>query len=391
MKIAYFDCFSGASGDMILGALVDLGVSLDYLKKELGKLKLDGYTIKKHTVIKNGIKATKIDVITRKKEDGKNLDGIYKIIDNSNLSNKVKISAKKIFYNLANAEAKVHNKNIKKIHFHEVGALDAIIDVVGSVIGIHKLGIEKIYCSPFNIGSGFIKSQHGTYPAPGFATAELLKNVEIYSKHADRELVTPTGAAILTALCDNFEMPKFRLDKIGHGAGTYDLKIPNVLRVMVGNKDDYGRDEVTIIETNIDDMNPQIYDYVMEKLFDEGALEVYLINIMMKKNRPGVLLVSLCKHENKDKLLDVIFNETPTLGVRIHTAERRILERESVYVKTKFGRIRVKVGKNGNNIKSINPEYEDCKKAAKKNKVPIKDIYEESMKIAGLEFKNKNN
>ena len=384
MKILYFDCFSGISGDMIIGSLLDLGLDFKYLGNELKKLKLKDYKISSKKVIKNGISATKFDVLESKNKhhhEEHNINEINKIINNSKLDKEIKDAIKKIFSRIAVAEAKVHNTSINKIHFHEIGAIDTIIDAAGAVIGFNKLGIKKIYCSKLNTGTGFIYFSHGKWHVPAPATAEMLKNVPIYHNNIQAELVTPTGAAIITTLSDSFgEMPSMNLEKIGYGAGTKDLRQPNVLRVFYGDSDeDFGNfdDKILVMETNIDNMNPEIFPYVIERLMENGALDAYLTQIMMKKNRPAIKITSLCVKEDIDVLSKIIFEETTTLGIRIFRAERKILQREIKTITTRYGKIKIKISKLNGKIKNITPEYEDCVKIARKKKIPLKNIYKE--------------
>ena len=387
MKIIYFDCFSGISGDMILGALIDLGLDITFLKKELGKLNLGDYSIESKKIVKNGIAATKFDVIAKNsgRHEERNLNEINKIIDNSQLDSQIRDTIKKIFLKIANAEAKVHNKPINDIHFHEVGAIDTIIDIAGSVMGLKKLGIDKIYCSKLNVGTGFVEFSHGKFPVPAPATAEILKGVPIYHNNIEAELVTPTGAAIITTLAGKFgEMPAMKVEKIGYGSGSKDLQQPNVLRIFLGENSEEKHkrgdgifDTINIIETNIDNMNPEIYPYIIDKLMEDGALDAYLTNIIMKKGRPAIKLIVLAEIKDTDKLCNIIFDETTTLGLRIFRSERKILKREIRAIKTKYGNVRVKISKFENEIKNITPEYEDCVGIAKKYKIPLKTVYEE--------------
>ena len=383
MKLIYFDCFSGISGDMIIGSLLDLDLDINFLKKELGKLNLKNYEISAKKIVKSGISATKFDVIGNKKHnhEERNLKEINAIIDNSKLDSKVKNTIKKIFNKIAVAESKIHDESIDKIHFHEIGAIDTIIDIAGAVIGLKKLGIEKIYCSKLNVGTGFVKFSHGKFPVPAPATAEILKGVPVYNDNIGAELVTPTGAAIITTLADRFgEMPSMKAEKIGYGAGTKDIEQPNVLRVFLGEADEVKNEMINVIETNIDNMNPEIYPYVIDKLIQNGALDAYLTNIIMKKGRPAIKMTVLAEVKDTDKLYNIIFDETTTLGVRIFRSERKILTREVKTVRTKYGSVRVKISKLGNEIKNITPEYEDCVNIAKKYKVALKKVYEEIKK-----------
>lgn len=385
MKTLYFDCFSGISGDMIIGSLLDLGLDFKFLENELKKLKLKDYKISAKKILKNGISATKFDVIEKSHgmhhhEHG-NLKEINKIVHDSKLDKNIKNTIKKIFYKIAVAEAKVHKTSVNKVHFHEICALDTIIDVAGAVIGFNKLRIEKIYCSKLNTGTGFVEFSHGKWPVPAPATAEILKNVPVYHNGIKTELVTPTGAAIITTLANSFgEMPSMKLEKIGYGAGTKDLEQPNVLRAFFGKLDEnFGRfdDEIIIMETNIDNMNPEIFPYVIERLMKNDALDAYTESINMKKNRIGIKITVLCYKENIDKLSKIIFEETTTLGIRIFPARRRKLKREIKTVNTKYGKVRIKISKLNGKINNITPEYEDCVKIARKFRIPLRMVYEE--------------
>ena len=381
MKIAYFDCFSGISGDMILGALIDAGLDIQDIESELAKLKISGYKLKTQRVVKKGISGTKFIVEIIEQNIERKLKDIVEIVDQSDLSEDIKDLSKKIFKELATVEAKIHNKNIEEIHFHEIGGLDSIIDIIGSVIGIKKLGIEAIYSSKIHIGTGFVECRHGLIPVPAPATLELLKETSIFSTGIDAELTTPTGAAILKTLSSSFGgMPEMKVKKIGYGAGSRELEIPNLLRVYVGetSEREYEKDEVILIETNIDNMNPEFFGYISEMLLTQGVLDIFMTPIFMKKNRPATMLSVLTTSDKLDKILSTIFTETTTLGVRIHRLERRKLTREIIKVKTRFGEIKVKVGKVGEMIKNIAPEYEGCKKIAVKQKIPLRDVYEEA-------------
>ncbi|MFH1126664.1 MAG: nickel pincer cofactor biosynthesis protein LarC [archaeon] len=378
MKVAYFDCFSGISGDMILGALVDLGVDVDYLKGELMKLDVGGYEISWEKVEKAHVFGTKVDVAVREKHAHRGLSDVNKLIDESRLDADVKVSAKKIFLRLAEAEGRVHNIDADKVHFHEVGAIDSIIDIVGAVVGIRKLGIGRIYCSSLNVGSGSVKCAHGVMPVPAPATAELIKGVPVYSSGVVGELVTPTGAAVITTLADCFGgMPKMRVDKVGYGAGDADFLHPNMLRVFLGEADGgYDADVTDVIETNIDDMSPEYYGHVTERLMTSGALDVFLTNIMMKNNRPAIRLSVISMPESTERLVDIIFSETTTFGVRIYETRRRKLSVEKKDVKTKYGAVSVKVGRANGVVKVVSPEYRDCKKVADEYGVPLRDVYD---------------
>ncbi len=376
MRIAYFDCFSGIAGDMILGALLDSGLKIDDLKKELRKLSLRGYEIKVSKTNKMGIKGTKFEVKVPKEKTHRNLKDIFKIIDKSSLDEKIKNDSKKIFKRLAKAEALVHGIDIDKIHFHEVGSVDAIIDIVGAVIGLNILKVDKIYSSPLSLGRGFVKFSHGKFPVPAPATLELCKNIPVRFPDIEGELVTPTGAAIITTLAEFSPRLDFKVENIGYGAGSMDLKeIPNLLRVIIGHKEQsLEQDEILVLETNIDNTTPEILGYLSEKLLEKGALDVFFIPVFMKKGRPGTLLSVLCNPEKLNLLSSIIFSETGTIGLRTQFHLRKKLPRKIEVVRTKFGNVRVKVVRDGEKT-YISPEFEDCKILAEKNKIPLKEVY----------------
>ncbi len=382
MTLAYFDCFSGISGDMTLGALVDAGVAIDVLRSELEKLDLPGYEITALKVMRSGISATKVHVCIEEKEQPvRHLSDIRTIIEASALSSSVKQKSILIFERLAAAEAKVHATTPDKVHFHEVGAVDAIVDIVGSVIGIELLSITTIAGSAINLGSGSIKTMHGILPVPAPATAELLKGIPSYGSSVPFELTTPTGAAILSTLGSSFgPMPRMNVDRIAYGAGGKEIENqPNVLRLMTGGPaSSYNEDRSIVIETNIDDMNPQLYEHVIDKLMQQGAHDAYLTPIIMKKGRPAVLLSVLTDSGKEDIVLDTIFRETTSIGVRIQEVGRKKLSREIQIVDTTYGKIRVKVSKRGEEILTATPEYEDCRKIAEKKQAPLKTVMEEA-------------
>jgi uncharacterized protein (TIGR00299 family) protein len=385
---AYFEMFSGISGNMVLGALIDLGLDPKSLESELNKLGLQNeYEIKIEKVSRSHIGGTYVDVHLHDHEHdhdhahnhdhhGRNLEDINKIIETSELSRTIKEKSKTIFLNLAKAEAKVHRTEINEIHFHEVGAVDAIVDIVGSVTGLELLGIDRIYASSINTGQGYVIAAHGKLPVPAPATMELLKNVPTYSSGTEKELTTPTGAAIITSLSAYFgPKPLMRVEKVGYGAGTYEIEIPNLLRINVGNVEQ-GSKKMKVVETNIDDMNPQFYEYIMEKLFEKGALDVYFTPIQMKKNRPATKISVIVDAENLFKINEILLKETTTLGVRIFDIEREIVDRKIKEVETQFGKVKVKVGILDGKTVNIAPEYEECKKIAKEKGLPIKTVYQ---------------
>jgi len=384
MKLAYFDCFSGISGDMTLGALVDAGVSLDHLREQLRGLEVPGWEISSEKVWKNGMSSTYVKVKTEDQSKHRSLSAILDILQKSKLSPQVRDQAAAIFRKLGEAEASVHDVPIEKIHFHEVGAVDAIVDIVGACIGFESLGIEQFACSPLNVGGGTAKMAHGVLPVPAPATAKLLQGKPTYSNGVQKELVTPTGAAIVAALCTSFgPQPPMSVSAIGYGAGTADLEgQPNVVRIMIGEateKTVAGFDEeISVIEANLDDMNPQIYGYFQEKALAAGALDVYTTPVQMKKNRPGILLTLLCRPHDTPTLMDLIFAETTTFGARTYRAQRRTLPRESVNVHTQFGDVRVKISRVNGHIRHAAPEFEDCKKLAEEKQVPLHQVMDEA-------------
>jgi len=393
MKIAYFDCFSGISGDMAVGALLDAGLKVEALEKELKKLGLSGYQLEVNKVVKKGISATQFKVKIKEEGVERRFRDILDILEKSKLDEEVKRETKKIFFNMAQAESKIHQKDIDKIHFHEIGGLDSIIDITSAVIGVKTLGIEEIYSSALPVGKGFVKCAHGLIPVPAPATLELLKNIPIYSGGIESEMITPTGAAIISTLAKNFgERPLMKIERIGYGAGEKEFAIPNLLRVSIGEKvlndgnlkDGYVNDEAVLIETNIDDMNPEFYDYIMDQLFSQGALDVFLTPIQMKKNRPAHMLSVIVYEQDLREMLEVLFSESTTLGVRIREIKRLRLAQQNFIAETKYGKIKVKVGIFKGKIKNIAPEYEDCKKIAKQHKIPLKEVYEEAKKVIRL-------
>lgn len=388
MNIAYFDCPTGVSGNMILAALLDAGLSFSYLKNELKKLKLKGYSLKLSGISKSGFRAKHFDVRMADKKSKRSISEIYGIIDKSGLNKRVKQLSRKIFEKLFAAESRVHGGSI--YHLHETGAIDAMIDIVGAVIGLDKLGIQEVYCSPLPFGYGQIESFHGMLPNPSPAAAELLKGVPVYKKNIKGELVTPTGAAIITTVAKSFaDMPKFELKKTGLGAGTFDFKEPNILRLFIGESSlNYSEDLIAVIEANIDNMNPELYDHVIASLMKAGALDATITFSRMKKGRPGVLLTVLSALKDKDRILNKIFSETTTLGVRTYLVKREKLERSFKKVKTSYGNISVKIGKAGKMIKNISPEYEECAKLSRKKGVPLKDIYDEAKSEALKTLRN---
>ena len=379
MKIAYFDTIAGISGDMALGALVNAGVPFDELNKELQALGIGGFDLQARHIERNGMVATKVDVvISEQPHYHQHIKDIEELIEKSSLTNNVKERSKKIFREVAIAESKVHNIAIEKVHFHEVGAIDSLIDIVGVSICLEKLGIQAVYSSPIKVGSGgTVKSQHGALPVPTPATMEILKDYPILLTDVPFELTTPTGAAIIKALSHGIlTAEKIQVSAIGYGAGEREIEqLPNLLRVFIGNlEQNYLADEIVSIETNIDNMNPEIYPYVIEKIISAGAHDAYLIPILMKKGRPGIILSALVERVKIDRILDIIFRETTTLGVRIQPIERKKLPRSAKQVQTSFGIVTAKViifeGK-----EQLRVEFEECKRIAAENNLPLAEVY----------------
>ena len=389
MTLAYFDCFSGISGDMALGALVDAGLPLEDLRAELAKLGLSGYSLGSRKVLRSGLSATKVDVILDAKEQpARRLADIRRIIEGSALGPPAKQKSLDIFTRLAMAEAMVHGTTPEEVHFHEVGAVDAIVDIVGAVVGLELLGINEVIASPVNVGSGSVHTAHGRLPVPAPATAELLKGIPLYASSISFELTTPTGAAIISTLASSFgPLPQLTVRRTAYGAGGRDLPhTPNVLRLFVGEyASPYGEDRAVLIETSIDDLNPQIYGHLIERLLETGALDAYLAPIVMKKGRPGVLLSVLAGKEKADELLDILFRETTTIGVRIQEVGRKKLSRELLDVRTPYGTVRVKVSRRGDEVLTVTPEYEDCKRLAREHRVPIRSVMQEAVLAATSE------
>ena len=423
---------------MILGALVDAGIEEDALRKELSKLKLDEYSLSFTKSEKHGIMGTKIDVkllhesesdipkhgtgehnhshhnhhkddissghqrLHNNMEHSHNeqqphahepsrfLRDIFELVDESELDQPIKNTAKQVFDRLATAEATVHNMTKDAVHLHEVSAVDSIVDIVGAVIGIHLLGVEEIHASPLSLGGGFVRCAHGVLPVPAPATLELLHGVPVRQTSIRKELVTPTGAAVITTLAKEFgEMPEMTIERIGYGAGSRDLaEQPNLLRVIIGQtQTQYDKDRLMMVETNIDDMSPEFYGYLMDKLFHLGGLDVFTTPILMKKNRPANKLSVLVEHHKMPAVVDFIMAETTTFGVRFYEISRRKLSREIMTVKTEYGDMGVKIGKLGDNVIKVVPEYEDCKRLAEVSNVPLRVVYESAIRAKWQEGK----
>jgi len=390
VKIAYFDCFSGISGDMCLGALVDAGVSLTEIEKRLKGIPVKGYSLAVKKVRRSGLAATKVDVIIkgnsgphpRTRAGNRKWNDISKIIRASKLPEGIRNKGHEIFRTLFEAEAQVHGESLVEVHLHELSSADCIVDIFGTLIGLSLLGVEAAYSSPVNLGGGSVKTAHGILPVPAPATALILKNTLVYSSDVPCELTTPTGAVILKSISKGFgPMPCIKYEKTGVGAGSRDIKNrPNVLRVFIGEMNSWIHDEaeaVTVIETNIDDMNPQIYEYLIDELFKRGALDVYLTQIIMKKTRPAVKLSVLCDRDKREDLVNTILKETTSIGVRYFETQRVTMDREIREFPSKYGKVRVKTSVCGRDLIKSSPEFEDCKKIAQETSRPLREIIDE--------------
>jgi pyridinium-3,5-bisthiocarboxylic acid mononucleotide nickel chelatase len=379
MKIAYFDCIAGASGDMLLGSLVDAGFHEDALQAQLNDLNLHGFQVSVSRVLKHGLSATKLNVIIKDDQPTRSLVEIEAIINSSSLSAPIKQRANSIFRKLATVEADIHDSTVDQVHLHELGGIDTVVDVVGVLLGLDYLDIQQVYASPLPMARGFVNSVHGPLPLPAPATLALLEDVPVFGTDLDVELVTPTGAVLLKSLVSQFmTIPPLVLHRTGYGAGQRDLPIPNLLRVLIGEQQSQvapHAETLVLLETNIDDLNPEIYDYVFTRLFAAGALDVFLSPILMKKNRPASLLSVLSSPGDVSSLLEILFYETSTLGVRQQTVNRVALARQFQKVETPYGPVRVKIAQLASGQVKISPEYEDCRMLAEQHQLPLMDIY----------------
>jgi uncharacterized protein (TIGR00299 family) protein len=384
MRQAYLDCSSGISGDMLLAALLDAGLDARQLLTELKKMQLGFYEFKLMRTVRGHLVGARVDIRIPAHQPHRKLADIEELIGKTELAETVKEKALRIFRRLAEVEGKLHNRPASEVHFHEVGAVDAIIDIVGACVGLESLEVSELICSPLNVGGGRVEAEHGSLPVPAPATAELLKDIPIYSSGVEGELVTPTGAAIVSTLASSFgPMPPMKVERIGYGAGEMDFpQHANVARLFVGESVEVlrpqpgaaGDEIVSVIEASLDDMSPQLYGYFVEQALAAGALDVTCTAIQMKKNRPGLLVTILCTPEASDALAQLLFEQTTTIGLRIHEARRKVLEREWVSVETRFGSVRVKVAKREGKVLNVAPEYEDCQRIAREKGVPLKEV-----------------
>ncbi len=386
MRIAYFDCYSGISGDMILGTLVDVGFPVEALRAEIAKLNLPGVDLKSEKVRRGNFTGTRVHVITPQEPRAhRHLSDILAILEKSELTEPVLMPVRRIFQRLGDAEASVHGVPVERIHFHEVGALDTIVDVTGAIIGLNALGIDEIYSSALNLGGGKIQGAHGEMPVPAPGTAALLRGVPVYGSPVEAELTTPTGAAIISTIAKGFgALPPLQVDQIGYGAGSLELRArANLLRLIVGESiGDLVNDEIVVLETNIDDMNPQLYEPLMDTLFDAGALDVFLTPIIMKKSRPATVVSVIVPAGLEGSIGPILLSFSSTFGVRYRRMHRQALPRETLTVQTRFGEVRVKVGRLQGNPIHVAPEYEDCRRLAEVGKTPVGDIMAAAVEAA---------
>ena len=389
MRILYFDCFAGAAGDMVLGALLDAGLPLDELKRALGSLAVEGWDVSVDRVIKTGVTATKFRVHqnvhsgtasgapgTGHHHNHHHLKDIFAAIERSALSDAGKRRAIGMFRRLGEAEAAIHGTTMEKVHLHEVGALDSIIDIVGAVFALEWFKPDRIVVSPMNVGGGMVKSAHGVFPVPAPATVTLVKNAPIYSSGIQSELLTPTGALILTEYASEFgPVPAMTIERVGYGAGDREFKeTPNVLRVLVGQAERTRSETVVVLECEIDDMNPQIFGLLMDKLYAAGALEVFYGAVQMKKNRPGTLMTIVARPQQREPMMEIVFRESTTIGVRYQELVRECLDREMVTVTTPLGPVRFKVARRNGRVLNAQPEFDDLAKLSQERGIPVKDV-----------------
>ena len=392
MRLLYFDCIAGISGDMALGALVDAGVDPDALREALGSLPLEPFSVEFEETESGGMRATRAVVTCETAGVIRTYASIRDLLEQAELPDAARELAQRMFHKLAVAEGAVHRRDVEQVTFHEVGAIDSVVDIVGTAVAFTMLGVDRAFSSSVPTGMGMTKSEHGAMPIPAPAVIELLRGAPLYSRGVPVELVTPTGAAILAATVEGYgELPAMRIESVGYGAGTRRLEFPNVLRVLIGEEAGEravdkrsvgGSTEELVIETNVDDLNPELYAFVLERLLDGGAQDAWVTPIVMKKGRPAVTISVLCSHDQADALRETLFRETGTLGVRATVVHKRALERTSLQVETAHGRVGVKVGYLNGRPVTISPEFEDCARIARESRIPARDVYEEAARLA---------
>jgi uncharacterized protein (TIGR00299 family) protein len=394
MRVAYFDCIAGISGAMTLGALIDAGADLDELRRTLERLPLEPFELGVEEVDTQGLRAVRVDVRVAAASVIRTYASIRGLLEAAELPPEALRLARQIFRRLAEAEARVHRKEMDLVTFHEIGAVDSIVDITGTALALAQLGIERVFSSSIPTGLGMTRTEHGMLPIPAPAVVELLRGAPLYSKGVPFELVTPTGAAILAATAEAYgEIPAMRISSVGYGAGTHRLDFPNVLRVLVGewahraDEPEAGSDtEEVVLATNVDDLNPELYEYVLDRLLSAGAQDAWLVPIVMKKGRPAVTVQVLCAPEQADGMRAILFRETGTLGVRASSVYKRALAREIVQVETRHGAVAVKVGTLDGRAVTVAPEFEDCVRVARETGVAAREVYEEAVRIAREEI-----
>lgn len=392
MRIAYFDCIAGISGDMALAALIDAGADFDELRQHLAKLPLEPFDLDVEETDQHGLRAKRVTVRATSAGVIRTYTSIRALLDAADLPPEALRLAQRIFRRLAEAEARVHHKEVENVTFHEVGAVDSIVDIAGTALALSMLGIERVFASAVPTGLGMTKTEHGVMPIPGPAVVELLRGAPMYSKGVTAELTTPTGAAILAATVEGFgELPPMRIESIGYGAGTHRLDFPNLLRILVGPAESAAQpmgnaSEQLVLETNVDDLNPELYEYVLERVFAAGAQDAWLMPIVMKKGRPAVTIRVLCAPDREAEMRQIIFRETGTLGIRSALVSKTTLDRDTLKVETANGAVAVKIGMLDGRVVTVAPEYEDCARIAREAGVPAKDVYEEAVRLARREL-----
>jgi uncharacterized protein (TIGR00299 family) protein len=397
VRVAYFDAIGGAAGDMILGALIDAGLDIELLRDEIGKLGLPGVHIRVDRVTKHQISAAQFEVVVDGVEEhlhqhhhdghGRSLAEIIALIENSGLSRRTRDRALAIFQRIGIAESKIHGVSPNQVHFHEIGAVDSIVDIVGCSVAVDLLGLDRVYCSPLPTGSGFVRTQHGLYPVPAPATLEILAAAGVPTRPSavEAEQVTPTGAAVLATLA-TFQQPAMRPEHVGYGAGHANLEVPNVLRVWIGDSDDEGTERLTVLESSIDDMTPEMSAHVVQRCLEEGALDALLVPVIMKKGRPGVQVQVLCRPDLVERLRQVLIAESPTFGVRWWEVDRFAARRKHGQVETPYGRVGIKVRYGEDGVAQAFPEFEDCRRVAEAAAVPLIQVYRAALLAAGDEL-----